>query len=233
MDSKKIIGVLGGMGPLATADFFTKLVLLTKADSDSGHPRVIIDNNPQIPDRTAAILGIGPSPVKELCDGVKNLAAMGAGVIAVPCNTAHYYYDEMANAADVPVLSILDEAVSAVKRLGKKRAALLATAGTYQSGIYQRAFEKGNVELIMPCKEDQEFFYKLAYKVKSGDRNYDKADLEKRLETLRCMGAECFVLGCTEIPVAFAHMGIKNDIIDTSKELARAALFAAMYEVNE
>ncbi|HWQ51519.1 MAG TPA: amino acid racemase [Terriglobales bacterium] len=229
---KKTIGVLGGMGPLATADFFKKLVLLTKAECDAGHPRVLIDNNPAIPDRTAAILGRGPSPLPMLCAGVKGLAACGAGVIAIPCNTAHYYYEEIAAVSPVPVLSILDEAVAAVKRQGKRRAALLATAGTYRSGIYQKAFEKGGVELVMPDAAGQEFFYHLAYQVKAGNTNYDREGLLAKLQILRNMGAECFVLGCTEIPVAFADMGVATDVIDTSLELARAALLYAGYEVK-
>ncbi len=230
---KKTIGVLGGMGPLATADFFKKLVLLTAADCDAAHPRVLIDNNPRIPDRTAAILGRGPSPAPMLCAGVRGLAACGADLIAIPCNTAHYYYNEIVAASPVPVLSILTEAVGAIKRQEKHRAALLATAGTYQSGIYQRAFKQGSVELIMPDTADQEFFYRLAYQVKAGDKNYDKEGLLARLQVLRNSGAQCFVLGCTEIPVAFADMGIADDVIDTSLELARAALLAAGYEVKK
>jgi aspartate racemase len=84
----------------------------------------------------------------------------------------------------------------------------------------------------MPDKADQEFFYHLAYQVKAGDQNYDKEGLLARLQILRSLGAECFVLGCTEIPVAFSDMGITDDVIDTSLELARAALQAAGYEVK-
>ena len=174
-----------------------------------------------------------PSPAPMLCAGVRGLAACGADLIAIPCNTAHYYYNEIVAASPVPVLSILTEAVGAIKRQEKHRAALLATAGTYQSGIYQRAFKQGSVELIMPDTADQEFFYRLAYQVKAGDKNYDKEGLLARLQVLRNSGAQCFVLGCTEIPVAFADMGIADDVIDTSLELARAALLAAGYEVKK
>jgi len=228
---KKIIGILGGMGPASTADFFTKLVKITKARNDNEHARVLIYNNPLIPDRTESILAGGDSPVPMLIDGIAALCNMGSQIIAIPCNTAHYYYHEIVNASSVPVLNILEETVSAVIRRGYKRAALLATAGTYRSGIYQKAFSNSIASIIMPDENDQKFFFNLAYKVKEKDNNYDKNSLIIRLNKLRNAGAECFVLGCTEIPMAFAYMGIDDDIIDSSLELARAALLSAGYEV--
>ncbi len=230
---KKVIGILGGMGPLATADFFTKLVKLTAAKADSEHPRVVMDNNPSIPDRTAGILGLGKSPLAMLKEGVANVEGMGAQVIAIPCNTAHYYYDDFVGAAQsAEVLSILKTTVEAVKRRGYGRPALLATVGTYNSGIYQRAFEAAGIELVVPEGEEQKFYYNLAYMVKQGDKNYPKGELLTKLQGLYSMGADCFILGCTEIPVAFDDMGISENVIDTSLELARAALIKAGYEVT-
>lgn len=109
----KSIGILGGMGPMATADLFQKIVALTKADSDNDHIRIYIDNNPQIPDRTTAILKGGKDPVPQMLDALRHLEACGADCIVMPCNTAHYFLDRLQPETKIPFISILESTAKA------------------------------------------------------------------------------------------------------------------------
>lgn len=114
-DAKKTIGILGGMGPLATADLFEKITLLTEAETDRDHIRVYIDSNARIPDRTAAILGNGEDPVPEMASALRNLEKCGADCIIMPCNTAHYFLPRLQEMTQIPFLSILTAAAEACK----------------------------------------------------------------------------------------------------------------------
>lgn len=115
MCEKKTIGILGGMGPLATADLFQKITLLTEAETDRDHIRVYIDSNANIPDRTAAILSNGPDPVPEMASALRNLEACGADCVIMPCNTAHYFLPRLQAMTEIPFLSILTAAAEACK----------------------------------------------------------------------------------------------------------------------
>ena len=124
---KKTIGIVGGMGPLATSDLFRKIVEITDAASDQEHVRVCIDNNTEIPDRTAAILKGGEDPVPEMVKSAVRLQGMGADVLIMPCNTAHYFYDRLTPFVDTPFLNMIEETAKEIKRRGIKKAGLLAT----------------------------------------------------------------------------------------------------------
>ena len=137
---KKIVGIIGGMGPLATADFFKKIVLNTKANIDQEHIKVLIDNNTDIPDRTSAIIHNDKSPVPQLVKSAVMLWAMGAQILVMPCNTAHYFYSEVQKSVEIPVLNMIELTCSALVQKGVKRAGLLATEGTIKSKIYQNVF---------------------------------------------------------------------------------------------
>ncbi|AGT34197.1 hypothetical protein OCC_13515 [Thermococcus litoralis DSM 5473] len=153
---EKVIGILGGMGPLATVDLFKRIVLKTPAKKDQDHPRIIIYNNPKIPDRTAYILGKGENPLPELIDSAKKLEKWGADFIIMPCNTAHYFADEIQKAIKIPLINMIEETASYVEALGVKRVGILATTGTIVSGIYQKALKKRGIEALIPSEKDQE-----------------------------------------------------------------------------
>ena len=133
----RTIGILGGMGSEATSILFQDIVNQTDATKDSEHIPVIINNDPSIPDRSAYILGKGPDPVPYLQDGVKKLQAWGADCMIMPCNTAHYFIDEITSVIQIPVLNMIEEtAVFAKKQYpGVSRFGLLATLGTYKTEI--------------------------------------------------------------------------------------------------
>ncbi len=223
--SKKVIGILGGMGPLATADLYRKLVLHTDAASDQEHPRVVIDSNTNIPDRTAALLRGGADPVPEMVQSAKRLAAAGAEVLIMPCNTAHGFYDRIVAAVDVPVLHMLRLTCEALKTRGVKTAGLLATDGTVETGLYQSAFDGSGIALLTPDAEGQSAVMDVIYNgVKAGDLTHDVSAFRRACESLLARGAETLILGCTELPPAFELYRLDYPATDPTLELALGAL---------
>lgn len=222
---KKTVGILGGMGPLATADLFEKITLHTRASCDQEHLRVLIDSNTNIPDRTAAILRGGADPVPELTASARGLERQGAKVLLMPCNTAHHFYDAVQAAVDVPVLHMIRLTAQALHRRGVKTAGLLATDGTVQTGIYQRCFEGTGIRLLLPEAEGQQAIMDMIYHgVKAGRRDYDAAAARAAMEALLRQGAETLILGCTELPLAVALYRIDLPVTDPTLELALGAI---------
>ena len=232
--SKKVIGILGGMGPLATADLFQKITLHTAAACDQEHPRVCIDSNTNIADRTAALLHGGADPVPEMVKSAKRLESIGADFLIMPCNTAHNYYKQVSAAVNIPVLHMIALTRDALRARGIRCAGLLATDGTVQTGIYQRTFADSGVELLMPeSADDQAAVMDLIYNgVKAGDLSHDTAAFRAACEHLLARGAEVLVLGCTELPVAFELYRLDYPRIDPTLELALGAIRAAGYETK-
>lgn len=226
--AKKTIGILGGMGPLATADLFQKIILHTDAACDQDHPCVFIDSNTDIPDRTAALLHGGESPVPEMLKSAKRLVNLGVDFIIMPCNTAHNYYMDIVRSVYTPVLHMIGETCDALLARGVKRAGLLATDGTVETGIYQRIFQGSGIELIVPEGEEQAAVMDVIYNgVKAGDMNHDVTALRKTCDALLAHGAETLILGCTELPLAFERYKLDYPTTDPTLELALAAIRAA------
>ena len=231
---KKVIGIIGGMGPLATADLFRKLVEHTDAKTDQEHPRVVIDSNSAVPNRTDALLHGGPSPVPEIVKSAKRLESIGAEVLLIPCNTSHCYYDEIAAAAGVPVLHMVALTRDTLIARGVKRAGLLATDGTVQTGVYQRTFEGSGIELLLPEGADQAAVMGVIYDgVKAGDLAYDASAFRRCCERLLARGAQTLILGCTELPPAFELYRLDYPATDPTLELALAAIRFAGCKIKE
>lgn len=231
---KKVCGIIGGMGPLATADLFTKIIRNTKADTDGAHMHVLIDSNTNVPDRTAAILHNGESALKELLRSAKTLEQAGAEFLIMPCNTAHYFYADLQAGASVPLLNMIEETVHAAAALGFKTVGLLATDGTREAGIYDLPFEHAGIALIKPEKEGQKALMDIIYNgVKAGKITFDTATIKKELLKMRELGVECFVLACTELPLAFAQYGLDFPTLDPTNILARAAVCFGGYPLAD
>lgn len=225
---KKTIGILGGMGPLATADLFQKITLHTAAACDQEHPRVCIDSNTDIADRTAALLRGGADPVGEMVKSARRLESIGADFLIMPCNTAHNFYDAVAQSVSIPVLHMISLTRDALKARGVRCAGLLATDGTVQTGIYQRTFEGSGIELLVPEGEAQSAVMDIIYNgVKAGDLTHDASAFRRTCEALLARGAEVLILGCTELPPAFDLYHLDYPNIDPTLELALAAIRAA------
>ena len=234
MSEKKVIGIIGGMGPLATADLFEKIIHNTKANCDQAHLRVCIDSNTNIPDRTAALLHGGDDPTEELVKSAKRLESIGAEVLIMPCNTAHNFYEPIAKNVKIPVLHMIALTRDALKSRGVKRAALLATDGTIQTGIYQRTFEGSGIELLTPEGDAQKAVMGVIYDgVKAGDMAHDATAFRRCCENLLAQGAEVLILGCTELPLAKTIYKLDYPTVDPTLELAFGAIRAAGCEVKE
>ena len=233
MSEKKVIGILGGMGPLATADLFRKITEHTAASCDQDHPRVCIDSNTNIADRTAALLHGGADPVPEMVKSAQRLASIGAELLIMPCNTAHNFYDAVAASVSIPVLHMIAITRDALKARGVKCAGLLATDGTVQTGIYQRTFEGSGIELLTPDDADQAAVMDIIYNgVKAGDLAHNVAAFRAACEHLLARGADVLILGCTELPPAFDIYHLDYPNIDPTLELALAAIRAAGCETK-
>ena len=233
---KKSIGILGGMGPLATADLFRKIVLLTDAARDNDHIRVYIDDNASIPDRTAAILSGGADPLPAMTDSLRKLEACGADCIIMPCNTAHYFLPRLQSLTKVPFLSMLEATAKAcAARFPGKTAAVLATKGTLSAGLYQTALEQEGVPCLLPDEAEQGALMRVIYVgVEAGKAPEDyRADMLSVVETLTTRGADYFILGCTELPLAAQALSLPQPTVDPTAELAKAAIRFCGYSVKD
>ena len=218
----KIVGVLGGMGPLATVDLLNKIIKYTDAKKDSDHIHTLVDNNTEIPDRTAYILKEGKDPIDHLIDSALKLEAMGASFIVMPCNTAHYFYEKICKSIKIPFINMIDEVAKELNDV--KKVALLSTKGTYKGKIYENILNKYGIEVAIPPVEMQEIINKLIYSLKEGDENLDKIPIKDVLDYFSNLGIKKIILGCTELPVAFEKLKIKGTFIDPTKILALSAI---------
>jgi aspartate racemase len=226
----KVIGILGGMGPEATVDLFHKIILHTPAATDQEHLRIIVDNNPRIPDRTGAVLRGGPDPTPEMCATARNLERAGAELIVMPCNSAHIFLDAVRKCVRIPFLSIVDETVSAVKRHAPSiaRVGLMASSGVVQTGLYARAFAAQGIEALVPNDDGQKLVMNVIYGVKAGRDKMEMAALARRAALdLISRGAEAVILGCTELPLVLHEGDVPALVVDATDILAEAAVRAA------
>ena len=226
---KKTVGIIGGMGPLATADLFKKIIENTPASRDQDHVRVIIDNNTNIPDRTAALLSGGENPLPQMLESAKLLQNAGADALIMPCNTAHAFYDALCAELEIPVLNMISLTCEAIKARGMKKVGLLATTGTIRTGVYQKY--AGELELLLPDEAQQEDVMKFIYSgVKAGDRSFDPSAFLAAAESLIARGAETVILGCTELPVGKEMYSLDFPSVDPTLELAKGAVRFALSE---
>ena len=226
----KTIGIIGGMGPLATVHLFERIVLRTKAEKDQDHIRVLIDSNTNIPDRTKAILGDGENPVKELVNSAKILENSGADFLIMPCNTAHYFLDEIKKNISIPFINMPEESVKyTYEKYGKDAiVGIMATDGTIKTKIYEKYYAELGIKTVVPIKT-QEKIMKFIYDViKKG--NYDDAGTDLLFECvneLKDLGAAAFLLGCTELSSAQYLYKFEGNFINPMEVLTeRAILFA-------
>ncbi len=223
-----ILGIFGGMGPEATADCYRKVIAATPATKDQDHIPTLIYSLPQVPDRTTAIRTGDRSIVPWLVEGVTRLEKAGASFIIIPCNTAHFYYDDMQRAVRIPVLNMIREAVAATlaKHPDARCVGLLATSGTIGTGLYTLEFAKHGVEVVVPDPQLQEqAVMKAIYLIKTGGGKQEAEDLlAGAADHLVERGAQVLVLGCTETPLAFNPERAKAPVVDATRVLAAAAV---------
>ncbi len=223
-----IIGILGGMGPEATADFFHKIIKNTEAARDQDHLRVLIDSNPKIPDRTPAMLGTGKSFLPMMIETAKNLERAGAGFIVIPCVSAHYFIEGLRERLAIPVISIIDEVAREMERRlpGMKRTGLIATTGTVRVHLFQDRLREIGVEVLVPSSDDQEDLVMSAiYGIKAGATSPENREkILKASKALIEKGAQAIIGGCTEIPLVVQGGDMGVPFFDCLDILALAAI---------
>lgn len=228
----KTIGILGGMGPLATVDFFGKIVSRTKAGCDQEHLPVLIYNNPQIPSRTQAILQGGESPLPELQRSARLLEQAGSDFIVMPCNTAHYWHNELQKTVQVPFYSLIENTVLQIQRQHahlSSRIMLWATTTTVHVHLYQNAFQAHGMELLIPDENEQAVIMKSIDSVKAGrtENNEQLTLLDDMIHHYVSKGIMAIVGGCTEIPLLFPYLDNRIEKLDPTLMLADMVIQAA------
>jgi len=227
------VGVVGGVGPAATVDFINKIVLNTNARSDQEHIKLVVEQNPQIPDRTEYLISDGTDPTIALYSTCKKLETADADLIAIPCNTAHAFVERIQSHLSIPIVNMLFETVEHIRESfpDRKLIGLLATSGTIKSGVYHDAVLKAGLQLIVPDEENQNLVMNAIYGKKGVKAGFTEGlcvdDLLRALTSLALREAEVIILGCTELPLllkqnkALPVAGKTVVLLDPTEILAR------------
>jgi len=229
----KTLGVLGGLGPAASADFMRLLVQKAPATKDQEHPRVILLSNPQVPDRSTYITGGGENPEPYLVDGLRKLSSWGADYLAVTCNTAHYYINHFRYDIDKPIIHIVEETIRAARESSAEGAWLTATIGTIKVGIFQKEAEKSGYALTVPDDEIQQMVQKSIFLYKAGKLKESGDLMKKACKKLWKIKKMPIVAACTEIPLAYEQAGLPADMIVSSLDALAEACIKVLYSPAE
>jgi aspartate racemase len=224
--TNKTLGVLGGLGPMSSVYFYELLTEHTKAECDQEHLNILLSSRADTPDRTAFIMGRSPeNPIGTMQSEVAKLIAAGADIIAIPCNTAHYFYDAISAAASVPVINIIRQTAIFCKRNGIKKVGVLATEGTVSSSAYSSVFGLAGIECVMPGGRGQAIISDMIYgQIKKGKAPDMKGFFEVS-DALVANGCEKIILGCTELSLLKRSGALDSDIyIDSLEVLAYSAI---------
>ena len=217
----KKLGILGGLGPMASVYFYELLTRHTEASCDQDHLDLILSSSATTPDRTAFILGqSAEDPLPRMLEDAKVLIAAGADVIAIPCNTAHYFYDALAEALPVPIINIIYETVHALASMGVKTFGLLATAGTATAGGYSHVAECFGMTCVLPSAEEQALLNELIYTSIKQGKTPDLTAFSALSARLLGLGCERLVLGCTELSLLRRDAGLTAPYFDSLDALA-------------
>lgn len=231
---KKTLGVIGGMGPAATAYFMDLVVRMTKAETDQQHLDIIVCHIPSIPDRTGYILDHRKeNPLPDIVSYGRKLGGFGAGEIAIPCITAHYFYDSLCREIPVPIINAVEATALHLKKHGIRRVGVMATSGTLHAGVFQKELERQGLEVVLPLAQRQKDVMDLIYQdIKSG-RPGDMVRFRRVTDELRACGAEVIILGCTELSIIKRDAPIGPGFIDTLEVLAKESILRCGGDVRE
>ena len=224
-----MIGVLGGMGPLATLDFFNKVLTATSAKSDADHVPLLIQSDPRIPPRPAAILGNGHSPLPALLAGRDRLITAGATALAMPCNTAHFWHADLLQGCHVPFFSIVDVSVDELAQLQEpppagSRIGIIATQATLSARIFDEPLRRSGYTMLLPSETEMITHVLPSIEaVKAGQIAQGGLLIEQAVNALIRQGASAVILACTEIPLALdaIQSPCRSRCVDTTAALAR------------
>lgn len=234
--NKKTLGIIGGVGPLATMLLGEMIVKRTKASADQEHMHFIIDNDTRIPDRTAYILDREqPNPLPVMIQDAGKLVSVGVDVICVPCNTAHYFYDELADNTAVPILHMIRETANKVKNLQAKKVGILGTKGTLSTNLYQDALREVGIEPVVPDEEVQDLLMEIIYDYVKAGNSITREMWSKVENAIMAQGCDHVILGCTELSIVNRELSLDQDTryIDALVTLADRTIEYCGYELAQ
>ena len=227
----RLVGILGGMGPLATVDLMAKIIAQTPAARDKDHVPVVAWNVPQVPDRQQALAGDGPSPLPAMQQGIARLNDAGATCIAIACNTAHHWHEALQAASSAPILHIAQITLTMLQREQDNGPAgpvgLIATQGTLAARLYQDLLEPAGIECLLPdAQQMSALFVPGCYAIKRGAVSEGGSLLDTLAYALVARGATRLLLACTEVPVGLERIGsaLLPVCIDPTLALAQACV---------
>ncbi len=230
----KTLGIIGGLGPMATAYLLQLIIEMTDAKTDQEHLDVIVFDRPQVPDRTAHILDPSkPSPLPSMEKTAQTLERLGAGVLCAPCVTSHYFYRELQGSVSVPFLNMVREAAAELKRAGKKRTGILATTGTVSTGLFQNAFADQGLEAVVPDEEGQALVMSIIYDEIKAGKPADPEKFRKVSQKLHAAGCDSIVLGCTELSLIKKSASLDRGYLDALEVLAKRCVQACGGSLKE
>ena len=220
-NNRKLLGILGGLGPMSTAYFYEMITEHTEASCDQDHIDMVISSSATTPDRTGFILGNSvDNPAKRMIADAKKLEAFGADVITIPCNTAHYFYSEVQENVSVPIIHIIYETVKYCKSLGAEKIGIMATDGTILSNTYQRIAAEFDMECVVPGQSNQQKVMDIIYKSVKQGKQVDMNKFHDVTRELTKAGSDRIILGCTELSLIKRDHGLDNFYVDALEVLA-------------
>ena len=222
---QKLLGILGGLGPMASIYFCEMLTSHTKAERDSDHINFLLSSRADTPDRSSFILGQSKDdPTQAMTEEARRLERAGADIIAIPCNTAHYFYDSICAAVNTPILNIITETARFCNWCNVKKIGVLATEGTAASGAYERFLGEYSISTVPLAANEQSTVTKIIFdRIKSG-LEVDVRELLDVIESLRARGSELIVLGCTELSLIKKKYALPEYVVDSLELLALCAI---------
>ena len=225
---EKTLGILGGVGPLATVYFADLIVKMTPAACDQDHIRTIVSNNPKIPDRTDYIHDRRkPNPLPVMIRDAQMLESLGCDYIAIPCNTAHFFFDEIQKNVSVRVINIIEETLKYAKKTVPhlQKVGILATSGTLSSGVYPHFAETFGIECVLPDENTVKELMHIIYDQVKAGRPVDHDLFFAIVDKMKDADCDAVILGCTELSVIYYELQIRRpDILDSMTALAAACV---------
>jgi len=229
-ESSLLVGVLGGMGPEATVDFMSKVIALTPGADDQDHVRLLVDQNPHVPNRQEALLRGGESPGPVLADMAFRLETGGCDFLVMPCNTAHAFQEDIRSAVNIPFVSIVDATLDAA--LGATCVGIMATTACVQANVYQPALESRGMRYLLPDDDEIDELTRLSFEIKSGNKTDEiKAAVRGFAEALIDQGADAIISGCTEYPLVLGACDLAVPLLSSTDELAKRTIALARGEM--
>ncbi|MFA0812846.1 aspartate/glutamate racemase family protein [Microbulbifer epialgicus] len=219
-----MIGVLGGMGPMATIDFLQRLIDLTNGRSDQEHVPTLVCSLPQIPDRSSYIVAKGEDPYPLLLDAINRLISGGAESIVIPCCTAHHWYDMLVDNSSIPIFHVAIEIAEYLKAKNIQKVGLIATEGTYKSNYFKRILKQYGIEVTYPNNLDIQMIMAGIRQIKHGSLNLGAKNLLRVMNHKNYSEIQKWILGCTELPLALRSFNqeLLSGCVDSNEILARA-----------